>query len=149
MKVTTDQKVCRVRKDLLEKGTQVTVGSYGLNTAQLFPYKWENEDDFFIKIKGRWHQAESIDFEFPTQEQTQEGQTEEKPKFFPNKSDHHIKIYLPLNIDLAEYQRTIEAAPDMLEALKNIVDYLGEDWSNDPQVKKTIEVIAKAEGRAK
>lgn len=71
MKTATKKQFARVRKDLLGKGSEFMplAGHYRISTNQLFEYRDFEAIGFQIKIKGKWELAQSIDFEFPTQEE--------------------------------------------------------------------------------
>jgi hypothetical protein len=58
--------LAKVRQDLLDEGTAVPVGRNYYTSAEPLPYRWTGEDgdDFQVYLNGKWHYAESIDFEF-------------------------------------------------------------------------------------
>lgn len=62
--MSNETKYCIQRKDLLESNQKVPVGTTYLTIDKPTEYKWLTEDDFFIKVNGEWHPAESIDFDF-------------------------------------------------------------------------------------
>lgn len=53
-----------VRKDILKKGQKVPVGNTYVGEGE-YEGKWfgEDEDEFKIKLKGKWEEAESIDWD--------------------------------------------------------------------------------------
>ena len=59
---------CTIRKDLESQHLSVTIGD---DTVQSFvtgneelEYRWIDDDTFQVKYKGKWVNANSIDFEF-------------------------------------------------------------------------------------
>lgn len=57
---------CYQRKDLIEKELSIPVGDESIlfKRNQPIQYKRLKDDTFVIKYKGRWKEAESIDFDF-------------------------------------------------------------------------------------
>ncbi len=57
---------CTIRKDLAGNGNLISVGNQYVIFEATTPiqYKWVGDDIFMIKHKGKWCEAESIDFDF-------------------------------------------------------------------------------------
>lgn len=63
MKTKTKQKICTIRKDILEQGLAVPVGDEYYGEKEPLEYKWF-KDVFKVRLNGKWQMAMSIDFEF-------------------------------------------------------------------------------------
>jgi hypothetical protein len=58
------KKYCKIRQDLLDQNLKVPIGnSYYTGSKRLYQYMWR-KDKFYIKFRGRWQEALSIDFDF-------------------------------------------------------------------------------------
>jgi hypothetical protein len=57
---------CRIRKDLLDGDMGVPVGNDYIREDIEYEYQWigKDEEEFQIKLNGKWQDAQSIDFDF-------------------------------------------------------------------------------------
>jgi hypothetical protein len=42
---------------------------------------------------------------------------------------------------LAKGAELLAMAPDLLQQMKNLIEYLGQDWENDPEIKRSVALI--------
>jgi len=55
---------CIVRPDILKKNERIPVGNLSFDEDFPLAYRWKTEDEFEVRLHGRWLEAQSIDFQF-------------------------------------------------------------------------------------
>jgi len=59
--------VCKIRADLISQNLGIPVGTGHIpkeDEKNKFKFRWVNDEIFEIFYKGKWQEAESIDFDF-------------------------------------------------------------------------------------
>lgn len=57
-------KYARVREDILNDNLSVQVGNNFYGNKGKRPYRWIGDETFQVFYKGKWQEAQSIDWEF-------------------------------------------------------------------------------------
>lgn len=137
--MNNESKYCIQRKDLLESNQKVPVGATYMTIDKPTEYKWLTEDDFFVKVNGEWHSAESVDFDFiePTPASVAKHTPapwrvlDNRNSTDPDKFGHYIvddQGYIVA--DMPSYNNTkpseanarlIAAAPELLDAAQSVL----------------------------
>ena len=63
---------CVIRDDIIEDGDRVPVGNQYIRKDKIYLSAWDINDNFYIVIGGLLHEAESIDFDYPSLETLKE-----------------------------------------------------------------------------
>lgn len=59
---------CIIRPDIIKKKLKVPTGNMNCDLDDAMYYRWLDEDKFQVHVYGQWRNAESVDFEFLSEE---------------------------------------------------------------------------------